>query len=39
MAKAEKMMAVEIVVRNTEKERMRLKRYLDNCRRKGGGRK
>lgn len=39
MAKAEKMMAVEIVVRNTEKERMRLKRYLDNCRRKGGRRK
>lgn len=39
MAKAEKIIVVEIVMRNTGKERMRLKRYLDNCRRKGGGRK
>ena len=39
MAKAEKMMAVEIVVKNTGKEKMRLKRYLDNCRRKGGRQK
>lgn len=37
MAEAEKMTAVEIVVRNTGKERVRLKRYLDNCKRKGGG--
>lgn len=39
MVKTKKMIAVEIVVRNTEKEKMRLKRYLDNCRRKRGGRK
>lgn len=39
MARAEKMMAVQIVVRNTGKERMRLQRYQDQYRRKRGGRK
>lgn len=39
MAESKKMIAVEIVMRNIEKERNRLKKYQEKLRRKEGERK
>lgn len=39
MAESKKLVKLEIVVRNLEKERNRLKKYQENFRRKEGGQK